>query len=132
MKLSQPVVVLRHKNKKFARQMAALLKVEGIRCSLEAALVQHRVERRAELRLLVDAADALRAQALIADHRRALDGQLRRPTFQGGPEGRAVQDHRPALPPHQRSALPSYHHAERVKTASRRRGHRAHPGEGPG
>lgn len=128
MKLSQPIVVLRHKNKKFARQMAALLRVEGIRCALETAMVQHQTERRGELRLLVEAADAVRARALIADHRRPANGQPRRTLLQAGHEGRAVKDHRPPLPPHQRSALPPYHHAERVKTASRRRGHRVHPG----
>ncbi len=132
MKLSQPIVVLRHKNKNFARQMAALLRVEGIRCALETALVQHQSECRGELRLLVEAADALRARALIAEHRRPANGQSARPPLQSGQEGRTVQDHRPPLPPHQRSALPPYHHAERVKTASRRRGHRAQSGEEQG
>lgn len=132
MKLSQPIVVLRHKNKSFARQMAAILRVEGIRCALETALVQHQAERRGELRLLVEAADALRARALIAERRRPANGESRRRPVPSIQQGCTVKNHRPSLPPHQRSALPPYHHAERVKTASRRRGHRAQSGEEQG
>jgi predicted outer membrane protein len=134
MKLTQPVVVLRHKNKKFARQMAALLRVEGIRCELEASLVQQQAGKRGELRLLVEAADAERARAMITEHRRGAgnNGQSCRPQRETTRQGRSVEDHRPPVPPHQRSALPSYHRPEQVKTASRRRGHRAASGEEQG
>lgn len=123
MKLSKPVVVLRHKNQSLAKNMAALLRIEGMSCSLETWEVQQQAERRGELRLLVEAADALRTQARLAE--RLAHGELRRPPAPALRQGGDVKNRRPLSPPHQRSALLPYHRAERAKTASRRRGHRA-------